>query len=315
MLLAKSVMPKPARNGELDDQSGCRVLLRTPMIAVGIFRCRPGDAASYGGRASTNLMVFARSGVAITREGKDEVLADSSRVMFYNAGERYTRRVLTSEGEHSEYFGVSANLLADTVRPFDPAAAARSESILPIGDGPVSPALFIRQRAIVRHLLLTATPDHAWVMEQTISVLSEAVGAAYAARAARRQDGRSDTIMAHARVAEHAREFMAARYAQRITLAELASAVHASEFHLCRIFKRQTGLSIHKHLTRLRLLQSLDRVADGHDSLAAIANDVGFSSHAHFTHAFRRELGITPSDARRMLNPACVKGFEKDIRV
>jgi AraC family transcriptional regulator len=35
------------------------------------------------------------------------------------------------------------------------------------------------------------------------------------------------------------------------------------------------------------------------DDLAAVALDVGFASHSHFTDAFRREFGRAPSEVRR----------------
>jgi len=38
---------------------------------------------------------------------------------------------------------------------------------------------------------------------------------------------------------------------------------------------------------------SLDRVAEPDVSLTALALDVGFSSHSHFTDAFRKESGVS----------------------
>jgi AraC-like DNA-binding protein len=36
-----------------------------------------------------------------------------------------------------------------------------------------------------------------------------------------------------------------------------------------------------------------------HEDLTALALDLGFSSHAHFTSAFRQTYGRTPSEFRR----------------
>jgi AraC-like DNA-binding protein len=76
-------------------------------------------------------------------------------------------------------------------------------------------------------------------------------------------------------------------------------AVHVSPFHLARIFQQQTGVPVHRYLTQLRLRASLERLADGEEDLTTIALELGFSSHSHFTDAFRREFGQPPSEIRK----------------
>ena len=57
-------------------------------------------------------------------------------------------------------------------------------------------------------------------------------------------------------------------------------------------------MPIHRYLTQLRLRSSLERLADGANDLTALALELGFSSHSHFTDAFRREFGHAPSRDR-----------------
>jgi AraC-like DNA-binding protein len=78
----------------------------------------------------------------------------------------------------------------------------------------------------------------------------------------------------------------------------MARAVHASPFHLARIFQQRTGVPVHRYLTQLRLRAALERLADGADDLTALALELGFSSHSHFTDSFRREFGCAPSTVR-----------------
>jgi AraC-like DNA-binding protein len=56
---------------------------------------------------------------------------------------------------------------------------------------------------------------------------------------------------------------------------------------------------VHHWLLRLRLHTSLERVAEPRSDLTVIALDFGFASHSHFTAAFRRTFGLTPSALRR----------------
>ena len=83
-----------------------------------------------------------------------------------------------------------------------------------------------------------------------------------------------------------------------MTLDLLARRFGVSPFHLCRSFHDVMGRTLHRHLTVLRLRASLEAVAErGHD-LTLVALDHGFSSHSHFTAAFRREWGMSPSQWR-----------------
>jgi AraC-like DNA-binding protein len=75
--------------------------------------------------------------------------------------------------------------------------------------------------------------------------------------------------------------------------------VGVSAFHLARLFRRQTGFSLHGYRTRIRLLQALDRVAEARGALTDLALDLGFSSQSHFTDAFRRAFGVPPGALAR----------------
>ncbi|WP_348652834.1 AraC family transcriptional regulator [Polyangium sp. y55x31] len=43
------------------------------------------------------------------------------------------------------------------------------------------------------------------------------------------------------------------------------------------------------------------RLLGGARDLTALALDLGFADHSHFTNAFRREFGCSPSAVRRLL--------------
>ena len=74
-----------------------------------------------------------------------------------------------------------------------------------------------------------------------------------------------------------------------------------SVFHLERVFKSRTGFSLYAYRNQLRLRAALERLGDGDVDLIDIALDLGFSSHSHFTEAFRRNFGKTPSAVRDRL--------------
>ena len=98
-------------------------------------------------------------------------------------------------------------------------------------------------------------------------------------------------------IVEHAKVLLAARLGDPIRLAEVGRAAGVSPFCLCRTFKAATGTTLHAYRDRLRLQHALERVASGED-LTKVGLAVGYSSHSHFTAAFRRAFGLTPSEAR-----------------
>lgn len=109
---------------------------------------------------------------------------------------------------------------------------------------------------------------------------------------------RRDTSKAHHRCVERARRELNRRFREPLRLEELARSAHASPFHLCRLFKAATGMTIRRYLTRLRLAAGLMDLVDGKDSLSRIAVDLGFFSHSHFTATFSREFGLPPNRIR-----------------
>ena len=74
-----------------------------------------------------------------------------------------------------------------------------------------------------------------------------------------------------------------------------------SPFHLARVFRRESGLTIHAYVHQLRLRTALERVMDRED-LSRVAVDLGYATHSHFTASFRRSFGVPPSSLR-LLRP------------
>ncbi len=101
-----------------------------------------------------------------------------------------------------------------------------------------------------------------------------------------------------ARLVRRTKEFLEAELANRILLADIGRAVGASPAYLTDLFRRTEGTSLHRYLIELRLARALVELPHA-DDLTALAYDVGFSSHSHFSAAFRRAYGSSPSEFRR----------------
>lgn len=104
------------------------------------------------------------------------------------------------------------------------------------------------------------------------------------------------------RLIGRAKEYLDAHFAERLSLADVARAVGASPAYLTDVFRRFEGVSLQRYVTQLRLARALMELPHTED-LTALALDLGYSSHSHFTLVFRRGFGCTPSEFRRLTRP------------
>ncbi|UOQ58977.1 helix-turn-helix domain-containing protein [Leucobacter rhizosphaerae] len=80
---------------------------------------------------------------------------------------------------------------------------------------------------------------------------------------------------------------------------QLPDLLHVSIRTLQRIADRSFGLSLHAMIRRRRLQEGAERLReDPALTLAALAADLGYADHAHFTRDFTAQLGVTPSRYR-----------------
>ncbi len=93
--------------------------------------------------------------------------------------------------------------------------------------------------------------------------------------------------------------YLESQFAQPIHLADVGRAVGASPAYLTYLFRRVEGVPLHRYLTQLRLARALVELPHT-DDLTALALDVGFSSHSHFSASFQRAFRMTPTEFRRM---------------
>jgi AraC family transcriptional regulator len=89
------------------------------------------------------------------------------------------------------------------------------------------------------------------------------------------------------------------------SLTSIAAQLDVSPAYLTDLFRRHEGLSIARYQRRLRLSRALVELPDTED-IAALALELGFSSHAHFSTAFRATYGETPSAYRKNLKARAV---------
>ena len=276
------------------------VVFESPLVRVGRWRCPP-DHPHFldSGPASDALFVFPRESVWIEHEGRAPFVADANTVTYYNKGQCYRRRQLSRRGDQCEWFAVAPDAIAGTLSAHEPAAIDRPGSPFPFMRGPSDPESYLRQRMVFHHVSQEPNPDRLFVEEAVLSILADVTALAYVHEAQRprpRTRRRSDIDLVEA-----ARDVIVQRFKDNLSLSDIAREVGASVFHLARIFRTRTGFSLHGYRNQLRLRAALERLREPGVDLIEIALDLGFSSHSHFTEAFRRSFGLTPSAVRETL--------------
>lgn len=105
-------------------------------------------------------------------------------------------------------------------------------------------------------------------------------------------------------------EFIEGHLHDDIKVADIATAVHYSLFHFCRVFNQITHHPPHDYLVRRRLTEAARQLANG-DRVTEVALACQFGSPEAFSRAFRRLFGLLPSqwqragwiDPRRFMKP------------
>jgi AraC family transcriptional regulator len=96
-------------------------------------------------------------------------------------------------------------------------------------------------------------------------------------------------------------ERMNSEFSTDLSLATLAAESRYSRAHFLRMFRAATAQTPHQYLLNLRLENAAQMMKDRSTPLIDIALACGFSSHTHFTKAFRSKFGVAPSRYRRSL--------------
>ena len=98
-------------------------------------------------------------------------------------------------------------------------------------------------------------------------------------------------------VIDRARQVLHAFGFERLTLRRIAREVGVSPAYLTQAFTRAEGQPLYRYQLGLRLNRALVELPHS-DDLTCLALDLGFSSHSHFTTAFKASFGLSPSAYR-----------------
>ena len=232
--------------------------------------------------AATNL-VFPYRGVYLRHVGSDQAVADTNHVLFFNAGEGYQVSHPVGGGDACLSLSLSEPLL----RELAPAALLHNRGTLGfrrqhLRIDPRAQALV----ALLRHSLENGSIEPLEAEGLLLTLVCRSLGP--------RTSHQPGATHARRRLADRVKLLLASDLSRRWTLAEIAAEIGGSAVYLTQVFQQVEGLPLYRYHLRLRLARALDLIAR-YDDLSALAAELGFSSHSHFTAAFRQAYGRSPT--------------------
>lgn len=265
-----------------------QTLLETPSVTVRDVYCSCGARhKSPEECAGVTQMVFPYRGTYVRFLGSDSAVAEANQVLFFNAAEGYRVSHPIDGGDASLVLVVEDGLM----RELAPKSALR--------DGPVLAFRHQRLRIDPRAQALVAMLRHSLRQGIAEPLEAESLALTLVQRAlAPRTTHAAGATTGRQLLADRAKLVLASDLARRWTLAEIAVEVGCSPVYLTQVFQQVEGLPLYRYQLRLRLARALDLLAQ-YDDLTALGLDLGFSSHSHFSAAFREAYGRSPSEFRQ----------------
>ncbi len=277
-----------------------KVVLSSPLVEVAWWRCLGDSQSMRSERTQKDFTIkMLQTGACRIREGGRESILDPATVAVQGAG--FTYRSLHPWGFHDSgwTFAFRDKIAYELL---DRARAERTLRHRPLALLPSEPVSLVFRQLILLHRRQQGLATDPLTIESLSFDVFERVFQPIEQQQRRRR--RPDTRVYHRRLVERTREYLNASHQRPLDLSELATAVASSPAHLCRVFKREMGISIGEYARRLRVGAVFDRLTGNASKLAEIARIQGYCNPAHLASSFRRTIGFSPRDARRFLTAA-----------
>ncbi len=237
--------------------------------------------------ASATQLVFPYRGVFVRHVGTVHTVAEANQLVFFNDAQEYAVSHPVAGGDACLSIAIDQELLRE-LSPGDQLAdgAATVFRAARRAIDPRAQALV----ALLRHGLTQGAIETLEAETLVLTLIRRSLG--------ERTSHAPTSSYGRQKLVDRTKLLLATDPARRWTLAEIARAIGVSPVYLTQVFAQVEGIPLYRYQLRLRLARALDLLADG-DDLTTLGLQLGFSSHSHFSAAFRQLYGRTPAEFRR----------------
>lgn len=97
-------------------------------------------------------------------------------------------------------------------------------------------------------------------------------------------------------------KYVADNYMNKISLKEIAALVNMSPSSVCRYFKQKTKINFWDYLNNYRIDMVVLMMLKTDDYISEICYSCGFNNISNFNRAFKKRIGMSPSEYRSRLS-------------
>lgn len=246
--------------------------------------------------ATATHFVYTYGGAFVRHVGRAEAVGNAANVLVFNNGQEYQVSHPTSGGDRCLSIKIEPSALDELCEPGElshsPSGTLRSQSRNIDAGSQLLVATLVKG-------LRDGTMDAQEAETRAFALVKRSFGGMRRAVA---------TKFGRAKLVHRAKLTLAEDPGRRWTLGQIAAAVGVSPVYLAQVFSKVEGVSLYRYQLELRMAGALHLLREC-DDLTELALACGFSSHSHFTHAFRKHFGRTPSAVQSELRTG--KGIPK----
>jgi AraC-like DNA-binding protein len=237
----------------------------------------------------TELMLICEGEGTFLFDGK-EYWAGDKTILFYNQGLWHEERSLHHRPFKTLYLGFSNMQLSG----------------LPTGffiDRQLPPVIPLKEHYFhIEQRLKEIVKEKNSPSPESDMVANHLLGALLAelARCLLHRKPKADTRkgMAASQAGAIVKRYIHENYTMELSLKHLAGLVFVSPFHLCRIYKQETGMTPIQYIIHYRIEVSKQHLSSSDETIGTIAKKVGYDSETYFQNIFKKITGLTPGQYR-----------------
>ena len=270
-----------------DDAVDVDVLLQTSTVQIRDVRCVGACQHRSAEECATKThLVYPYRGLFARHVGSKDTIAEANQLVFFNDDEDYFITHPIGGGDACISIAIDDELL----RELAPADQLDRRTTVAFRQprrtiDPKAQALVAR----LRHGLSRGGMETLEAETLALALIRRSLG--------ERTSHLAASTYGREKLVDRTKVVLAAEPGRRWTLASIAKKVGVSPVYLTQVFSDVEGMPLYRYQLRLRLARALDEL-DTCDDLTMLALDLGFSSHSHFTAAFRQHYGCSPAEFR-----------------
>ena len=105
------------------------------------------------------------------------------------------------------------------------------------------------------------------------------------------------------KVIQSVKAYVQTHYHEKLELEDVAKQVYLNPSYLGTFFKRETGINFSEYLISVRIEQAKSMLKEITYTISEIADRVGYRDANHFSKVFQKQVGIKPSEYRKLRRP------------